>query len=490
MGTCPPDGVIRCLTSALHATQPGRLVETPELSSLLSTSKPDPAVAAGVLAVPISRARDDYLLWFKPEARRIVRWAGDPDDFSEKRSDGRLRPRASFDIFLESVEGRALDFEPWERSLAERVGVVIAQVARRLDEVSDAISESARAELKFTALFLHSPYAMAIVDEAQEALELVNPAFERLLGEAREALGRPLSEVVPAASPEAVEHLLGAGDPRLSWTIESRRDGTRIVEPSAVRLDTGSSPRLLLLTLVDETAHVMAERALAANAAALERANQELDRFVALASHDLRAPLRAIRNLAEWIQEDTGDRLPEPSRGHLDRLMDRVEYLDQLFHDLLKYARAGREPETRAEADLEPLIRECFDLVASELDFRLVLEAPEEPVPVRLVELKTILRNLIGNAIQHHDRSAGVIQVRARREGERLELEVEDDGPGIPQRFAERIFELFATVAPETAGAGMGLAVVRRLVTRDGGRIDLVPRDARGTLFRVTLPMA
>lgn len=229
------------------------------------------------------------------------------------------------------------------------------------------------------------------------------------------------------------------------------------------------------------------------NSRELRRSNEELARFAYAASHDLRSPLRAIGDLATWTLEDAGDQIPQEAREHLLLLQRRVDRLSRLLNDLLDYASVGREESSVKPVDIGGLADEIIELLSPDGRFSVVMENEVPEFTTYDAPLRQILMNLFSNAIKHHDRDEGSISVRASRRHGALSIEISDDGPGIPERFHGQIFELFQTLKPRdrVEGSGMGLAIVRKLVERYGGSIDLDsdPDRGRGTVFRFTWPV-
>jgi PAS domain S-box-containing protein len=224
--------------------------------------------------------------------------------------------------------------------------------------------------------------------------------------------------------------------------------------------------------------------------AELERSNRELDHFAYVASHDLKAPLRAIDNLSKWIESDAAALLPHDSQEHLAKLRGRVHRMERLLDDLLAYSRAGRvqhAPERVATGDL---VRSIFDLLSPPPEFQLIMEDPLPTLVTQRVPLETVLRNLMGNAIKHHQRNDGCIRVTARDMLNWVEFSIADDGPGIAPGFHERIFELFQTLQPrdQVEGSGMGLAIVKKTVESVGGHTAVEAAAGKGAVFRFTWP--
>jgi signal transduction histidine kinase len=208
----------------------------------------------------------------------------------------------------------------------------------------------------------------------------------------------------------------------------------------------------------------------------------------------LRAPLRAVRNLAEWIDEDFKAGEMEEVASHVTMMREKVNKLDDMVDGMLRYSRSIREePELASESiDLNELVKDIVDYVVPPPDFNI-----DVPVPLPLVDsprppLQQILTNLIANAIKHHDRPDGTITITAKPadKPDYLAVTVRDDGPGIDPVYHERIFVIFHTIPGQDKpdSTGIGLAVVRKLVEHHGGTIKLESEPGKGAAFHFTWP--
>jgi signal transduction histidine kinase len=219
--------------------------------------------------------------------------------------------------------------------------------------------------------------------------------------------------------------------------------------------------------------------------AELAQMNTELDDFVYTASHDLRAPLTGISSIVQWILED--DRaLAGESRERLGLIQGRIERMKQLLTDIRDYARAGDSAApSETPVSAATLVANVAATAHVPPGFSIRSDLSLEPVQVQRVPLEQVLHNLISNAIKHHDRPAGSVTVSVEYQVPWLRFSVIDDGPGIPEAYRERIFEMFKTLKPrdEVEGSGMGLALVRKIVGRMGGRCGVDPAAERGSHF-------
>ena len=224
--------------------------------------------------------------------------------------------------------------------------------------------------------------------------------------------------------------------------------------------------------------------------ATLEQRNQELDQFAYVTSHDLKAPLRAIANLATWIEEDIGADLPAENREQFELLKSRVQRMEGLINGLLEYSRIGRTHQSYERIDLSELLAEIIDSI-SPLGKFTVEVAPDMPVlEATKVPLVQIFSNLITNAIKHHDRPDGSVQIGVRELDRAYEFSVADDGPGIDPAYHEKIFTIFQTLRArdQLESTGIGLSLVKKIVTTEGGSVMVESEPGEGAIFRFTWP--
>jgi signal transduction histidine kinase len=234
--------------------------------------------------------------------------------------------------------------------------------------------------------------------------------------------------------------------------------------------------------------NVTLERRVAQRAAEAERRARDLEQFAYVASHDLKAPLRGIANLATWLKDDLHDKLTAETAEQIDLLRDRVARMNALVEGLLAYSRVGRTRGSVEEVDTAALVADTIDSLAPPSGFRVEV-APDMPrLSTDRLQLGQVFANLIGNAINHHDRDVGVVRVSGRELDERCEFEVSDDGPGIPPEYHDKVFMMFQTLTVKDFGSntGIGLALVKKLVEEHGGTIRLTSGEGRGTSFTFT----
>lgn len=247
--------------------------------------------------------------------------------------------------------------------------------------------------------------------------------------------------------------------------------------------------------IMDVTERKEQELAVTDQAQALALANEDLEQFNYVAAHDLKEPLRAIRNLSEWIAEDLPEEALAIVEHNIQRMRERVDKLHLLVGDLATYSRAGRQdPEqirrTNTRKVFDQAIESLDDFHAN-IEFDMSENIEFETIEVALV---TVLKNLITNALKHHDRCAPIaVRVGVTQTKGFLYWSVEDNGAGIAPEHHERIFKMYQRLNPENgpSGSGSGLAIVRRIVNTAHGKIGISSPTAegRGTRFDFSWPL-
>ena len=243
----------------------------------------------------------------------------------------------------------------------------------------------------------------------------------------------------------------------------------------------------------------------------LEKTNRELDQFAYVASHDLKAPLRAIANLSQWIEEDLGTVMTEETKKQMNLLRGRVSRMEGLINGILEYSRAGRVDMKIEKVDINELINEVIEAI----DNRGVeiIYSPDMPVlETARLPLSQVFLNLLNNAIKYNDKSEGRIKISVEKisidtdsentitaekqdiysvtPGRYFKFVIEDNGPGIAPEDHEKIFKVFQTLhARDTIeSTGVGLALVKKIITELGGMVGVESEVGFGAKFYFIIP--
>jgi len=353
------------------------------------------------------------------------------------------------------------------------------------------------AEDRFARVVDASPTALVLAGTTGQ-IEMVNRQAELMFGYSRaELLARPLEVLMPPRYRESHAGLRDSffGD-MSSRLMGSGRDlyGLR-KDGSEFPLEVGLNPvevdgrTMVLAGMIDITARRRIEFEKEQQRLELARSNADLEEFAYVASHDLKAPLRAISHLVEWIAEDIEVTASTETIDNLKLLRGRVVRLQTLLDGLLAYARIGKSRVSFEPVDIAEVVRDVVAVLSPPPSFVVECEGEMPLLRTHRTPILVVLQNLISNGLKHHDRAEGRITVSMTLENGVAEFRVSDDGPGIAPRFHDKIFVIFQTLASrdDVESSGIGLAIVKKRIEGHGGRIWVESNPpARGTTMVFT----
>ena len=225
----------------------------------------------------------------------------------------------------------------------------------------------------------------------------------------------------------------------------------------------------------------------------LEITNKELESFSYSVSHDLRAPLRAITGYSQMILRKQGERFDEETRRRFQMISDNAEMMGRLIDDLLAFSRLGGQAVTKNRLDMEELIREVWqELLAIHTDREMILKMGPMPAPLGdRTLIRQVYVNLLGNAVKFtQKREAARIEVGSCIKDNETAYYVRDNGVGFDMKYYDKLFGVFQRLHSdeEYKGTGIGLALIKRIINRHGGRVWAEGQVDEGATFFFTLP--
>ena len=272
-----------------------------------------------------------------------------------------------------------------------------------------------------------------------------------------------------------------------------------ILEDKEVYVHTSKSPVMdengniigLFGIFWDITASKMAEQRQNQLLEQLEKVNKELKDFAYIVSHDLKAPLRGIKTLAGWMLNDYADKLDEDGREQLKLLSSRVDRMHGLIDGILQYSRVGRmEEEEQVEVDLNHLLTDIIDMLAPPENITITVENKLPVIECEQTRITQVFQNLLSNAIKYMDKPEGWIKIGCIEECGCWKFSISDNGPGIEEKYFDKIFQIFQTLSPrdEYESTGIGLTVIKKIIELYGGRIWVESKIGEGSTFFLTFP--
>jgi signal transduction histidine kinase len=285
-----------------------------------------------------------------------------------------------------------------------------------------------------------------------------------------------------------ISNMITGGIRKLEATVKAESKGagdTRVSVTSNDEIGKLGRAFNLMLHRLD-----MSRRDLVRYSEQLKKQNDELNQFSYVVSHDLKAPLRAIFKLSEWIEEDMNTVISEESRKNMQTLRTRVFRLEGLINGLLEYSKIGRMNVKMENVDVMAMLKEIIDLLNPPAHIKINIQEEMPMFKTKRVLLQQVFINLISNAIKYNNNEVGIINIRVNEADEFYEFIVEDNGMGIAPAYHKKVFEIFQTLESrdKVEGTGVGLALIKKCVDDIGGTIALESSEGKGAQFTFTWP--
>lgn len=363
------------------------------------------------------------------------------------------------------------------------------------------------------SIFRAAPTGIGVVIDRH--IEFVNDRFLEMLGYDEEDLLGENSRKVYACDEEfervgqeKYKQIQSKGTGTVE-TVLQKKDGSLIdVLLSSTPLNLNDMSQGVTFTALDITQRKNDERELLKHrdhleelveerTKALQKANEsyvavnnELKEFAYIVSHDLKAPLRAISQLTHWISEDYSAAFDAEGQQQMNLIKQRVKRMDTLIDGILRYSRLGRGRDKNEQLNLNNIVQEVIENIAPPDTIEVVIESHLPDILGDTVRIGQVFQNLISNAVKFMDKDHGLIKVNCVESETDWTFSVADNGPGIEQRYYDKIFLIFQTLTPrdEHESTGIGLAVVKKIISLYNGSIWLESDVGRGTTFFFSLP--
>ncbi|MBA7632849.1 Adaptive-response sensory-kinase SasA [subsurface metagenome] len=249
-------------------------------------------------------------------------------------------------------------------------------------------------------------------------------------------------------------------------------------------------PLMTLLAIEDITGRKQIEERQAELLQEVENVNHKLNDFAYIVSHELKAPLRGIRTLVEWIATDYADKLDEKGKEQINLLSDQVVRMHNLIDGILHYSRVEHIREEQTRVDLNKVVQDVIEMLKPPENVVIEVENELPTVLCEQTHIMQVFQNLLSNAVKYMDKPRGQIKVGCVEEDRFLKFSVADNGPGIEEKDFKKIFQIFRTLPAhdKSEGTGIGLSLVKKIVETYGGRVWVESEPASGSTFFFTFP--
>ncbi|MFH2137490.1 MAG: ATP-binding protein [Candidatus Omnitrophota bacterium] len=336
-----------------------------------------------------------------------------------------------------------------------------------------------------------------IVTDMRGIITMVNQSSLELLGYSQEELvGQPISQIFDDSQTEMINAVITQEEMYNYETYYKSKAGEKIAMlfSSAIIKDRKQQNESIVCTARDITDRKHAEESLRRYTRQIEQINKDLDNFTHIISHDLKEPLRSLYAFSKFVVDDYKDKLDAQGQEYMKRIMVNAGRMQKIIEDLLELTKVEKETAAFTEVDIAALLEEVklrFARITRQSNARITAQ---HPLPVIMGDKNKISRlfyNLILNAINFSDKAVPQVEIGSRKNGSFYEFYVKDNGPGIEEKYFEKIFIIFQRLGKrdDDEGTGVGLAMAKKIVETHHGKIWVRSKLGEGSTFYFTLPV-
>ena len=220
----------------------------------------------------------------------------------------------------------------------------------------------------------------------------------------------------------------------------------------------------------------------------LERQNESLNEYAQIVSHDLKSPLRSIHTLVTWIKGEKENVLNQQTQQYISLIEEKVEKMDYLIEGILTFSKIDSYEDANEWVDLNEIIENIIRIIDIPPHIEVTI-AKKLPVKnTNRFRMQQLFQNLISNAVIHNDKAQGKVVIDYSEDDKNYTFTVQDNGPGIPKKYRNKIFQLFESYSSDNKSTGIGLSIVKKIVEKYNGKIWIESEKEIGTTFYIKMP--
>jgi two-component system, sporulation sensor kinase E len=220
----------------------------------------------------------------------------------------------------------------------------------------------------------------------------------------------------------------------------------------------------------------------------LQYQNEQLNDYAHLVSHDLKSSIRSLSALLSWIKEDCGEKIGEESVNNLNLMEEKIEKIDKFLEDIINYSEIATTSLKSNTIDLNKNVVKIIENIHNPNNISIIVKGNLPVLKGDARRLEQVFQNLISNAVNFNNKEVGLVEIGVEETEDLYTFSIQDNGPGIPKEYQEKIFNTFTTLGYHEKSTGMGLSIVKRVLDLYGGEIWLESEVTRGTTFYFTIP--